>query len=103
VPTLDLEELRALTMDDRGLMREILNALIEDAVRHAGMLESAARDRDGARSVKIARLASRACANVGANAAADAFREIERRGASRPLLAAARSEIEHLRAEAGRI
>jgi HPt (histidine-containing phosphotransfer) domain-containing protein len=102
---LDLEELRNLTMNDRTLMSEILNALIEDAGRHATRLEAAARDGDLAPAIKSARAASRACANVGANAAAAAFRDVERHATQRqthgwhPLLAAVRAEIERLRGE----
>jgi len=104
---LDLEELRSLTMNDRRLMKEILRALIEDASLHAGVLEAAARERDGARSAKVARAAWRACANIGATAAADSFREIERHVGRRDspagdrLLATVRAEIERLRVEAG--
>jgi HPt (histidine-containing phosphotransfer) domain-containing protein len=104
---LNLEELRSLTMNDRQLMGEILQALIEDASRHAGMLEAAVGDVDAARSARIARQASRACGNIGAVAAAAAFRRIERHAAQREFeacrsaLAAARAEIERLRTAAG--
>lgn len=103
---LNLEELRNLTMNDRQLMTEILDALIEDASRHAGLLETAVRDGDAARSARIARRASRACANVGAVAASETFRQIERHAGQhefdscRSVLAAARSEIERLRGAA---
>jgi HPt (histidine-containing phosphotransfer) domain-containing protein len=106
---LNLEELRNLTMNDRQLMSEILQALIEDASRHAGMLETAVRDGDAARSARIARHASRACGNIGAIAAAATFRQIERHAgqreldACRPVLAAARAEIERLRGAASQM
>jgi HPt (histidine-containing phosphotransfer) domain-containing protein len=106
---LDVEELRRLTMDDRQLMIEILQALIEDASRQTGMLETAVLDQDAPRSARIARYASRACANVGATAAAEAFGRLGRHAASREFaacrstLAAARAEIERLRVEAARI
>jgi HPt (histidine-containing phosphotransfer) domain-containing protein len=103
---LNLEELRNLTMNDRQLMSEILHALIEDASRHAGLLETAVRESDAVRSVRIARQASRVCGNVGAVAAADTFRQIERHAGQREfescrsVLAAARGEIERLRGAA---
>jgi HPt (histidine-containing phosphotransfer) domain-containing protein len=78
---LNLEELRSLTMNDRQLMGEILQALIEDASRHAGLLEAAVADVDAARSARVARQASRACGNIGAVAVAAAFRRIERHAA----------------------
>ncbi len=106
---LALEELRNLTMNDRTLMREILDALIADARQHVTRLETAARERDSARAARFARSASRACANIGANAAAEAFREVERDAARRssqgwrPLLENVRAEIERLRVEASRL
>ena len=90
-------------MNDRQLMGEILQALIEDASRHAALLEAVIGDGDAARSARIARQASRACANIGAAAASTAFGRIERHAAQRELeacrpgLAAARAEIERLR------
>jgi HPt (histidine-containing phosphotransfer) domain-containing protein len=104
---LNLEELRSLTMNDRQLMGEILQALIEDASRHAGLLEAAVADVDAARSARIARQASRACGNIGAVAVAAAFRRIERHAAQREFaacrsgLTAARAEIERLRTVTG--
>lgn len=96
-------------MGDRQLLIDILEALIEDATRQAGLLEAAVRENDAARSARIARSASRACANVGANAAAETFRQIGRHAASREfeacraILPGARTEIERLRDEASRL
>jgi HPt (histidine-containing phosphotransfer) domain-containing protein len=90
-------------------MSEILQALIEDAGRHAGLLEAAVREGDATRSVRIARHAARACGNIGAHAAAEAFRQIERHAGQRQLdscrsvLAAARAEIERLRGAASQM
>jgi HPt (histidine-containing phosphotransfer) domain-containing protein len=106
---LDREELRNITLDDRQLMSEILWALIDDANRHAGAIESAIRERDPARAVRIARFAGRACANVGAGAAAESFRRVERLAASgafdacRDRMAELRKAIDQLRKEAARI
>jgi HPt (histidine-containing phosphotransfer) domain-containing protein len=106
---LDLEALHNLTMNDRTLMRDILDALVMDAGRHAALLEAAARECDFAPALRFARAASRACANIGANAAAGAFREVERHAARRasdgwrPLLDGVRTEIERLRATAERL
>ena len=106
---LDLDELRNLTMNNANLMREILDALLADACRHAALLETAALQRDLGAASKFARSASRACANVGAYAAAEAFREGERHAARRtthgwrPILDGVRAAIERLRVESQRV
>ena len=87
-------------------MRDILSALIEDASRRVDALETAARRNDAARAAKIARAAASSCANVGAFAAAQSFRDLERHIARRPwppLLASVRAEIDRLRAEAAAV
>jgi HPt (histidine-containing phosphotransfer) domain-containing protein len=103
---LDREELRNMTLGDPQLMTEILWALIDDATRHAGAIDAAARDHDTARTSRIARYAARACANVGAASAAEAFLHVERHagrrdfGACRAALTQVRAAIERLREEA---
>jgi len=106
---LDREELRKLTLDDRQLMSEILSALIDDATHHAAMLEAAVKNGDSQRTARVARHAARACANVGADAAAEAFRAVERHAGTREFeacrssIAAVRAGIERLREEASRV
>jgi HPt (histidine-containing phosphotransfer) domain-containing protein len=106
---LDRDELRNVTLDDRQLMGEILWALIDDASRHAGMLESTLKEANGQRSMRVARHAARACANLGANATAEAFQAVARHAGSREFdacrssMAVVRAEIERLREEASRV
>ena len=103
---LDVELLRALTLGDRDLMREILSALIEDTSRKAALLAASVRERDKQKCARLARAAANACANVGAESAAEALREIERRTASARFsrcgetLVTLRREIDRLRKEA---
>lgn len=106
---LDLEQLRNLTLDERKLMREILSALIDDTFRQSALLETAIRDGDAQRSIRLARGSLRTCANVGANAAAAALKRILNSAAHGEFthcsdgLGTLRSEIERLRAEAERL
>jgi len=101
--TLDLEQFRDLTLGDGRLMHEIVWALIEDTSRRAGFLERAIRDRNRQRVIRISRNAARACAGVGANAAAAALRAIGEHAeaggfdACDTALATLRAEIETLR------
>src|ERR1700680_3962824 len=74
---LDREQLRDITMDDQELMREILFVLIEDTSQQVGQLESAIREEDAPRCMRLAHYSKGACANVGANAAAQVFKDIE--------------------------
>jgi HPt (histidine-containing phosphotransfer) domain-containing protein len=99
---LNLEQLRNLTLEDPKLMREILWALIDDTCRQAALLETALRDRDPQRAIRLARYSSRACDNVGANPAAAALRLIER-GASHGDFDRAREGLVVLQAEMDRL
>jgi len=78
---LDREQLRDVTLNDEELMREILNALVEDTSRQIRLLESAIQEQNATRCMHLAHYSKGACANLGANAAADLFREIEQRAA----------------------
>ena len=75
---LDREQLRCITMDDPVLMREILEALIQDTSKQLRLLEVAIRQGDGADCARLAHYSKGACANVGANRAAALLHEIER-------------------------
>ena len=103
---LDLEQLRNLALEDRKLMQEIVWALIDDASRQSALLDRAVRDLDAQRSIRLARASTRACANVGANAAAAALKSIGRGAAlgdfalCHDWLLVLRAEIDRLRAKA---
>jgi len=74
---LDKNQLRDITMDDPELMREIMDALIVDTSQQLGLLEVAIRDQDPTQCMRLAHYSKGACANVGANRAADIFKQIE--------------------------
>ena len=75
---LDREQLRAITMDDEDLMREIVAALIDDTSNQIQLLREAIRDRDAAHCKRLAHYSKGACANVGANSAATLLKQIEK-------------------------
>ncbi len=99
--------MRDVTLNDEELMREILASLIDDSSRQLVLLDAAIREHDADRTARLAHYSKGACANVGANVAAEALRSIElcAKGAefaacSEPLAVFGR-EIEKLREEAG--
>jgi HPt (histidine-containing phosphotransfer) domain-containing protein len=104
---LDRDQLRDVTLDDEALMREILSALIDDTSRQMRLLESAILEQDARRCMHLAHYSKGACANVGANAAADILKDIERRAANREFtecsaaLGRLAQEVEALRTAAG--
>jgi len=102
---LDRDQLRDITMDDEELMREILAVLVDDTSTQIPKLESAVLKSDSNLSMQLAHYCKGACSNVGANAAAQVFRDIERQArdlefqrCTTSLLALA-TEMERLRAE----
>ncbi len=103
---LDREQLREITLDDPDLMREILLALVDDTSRQLVLLDSAIREANAQKCIRLAHYSKGACANVGANAAAALLKEIERNAAARRFdecnssLAILTREVERLRAEA---
>ena len=103
---LDRAQLRDVTLDDEDLMREILATLIDDTSRQMPFLESAIREEDSQKCMRLAHYSKGACANVGANAAAAVLKRIEREAADhefpecRVSLASLAAEIERLRFEA---
>ncbi len=66
-------------MDDEKLMRDLLQALVEDTSTQIDRLKSALQRGDAEQCVRLAHYARGACANVGANTAASVFMEIERK------------------------
>jgi HPt (histidine-containing phosphotransfer) domain-containing protein len=105
VTVLDKEQLRDITMDDEDLMHEILAALLDDTSAHIRKLESAVRQSDSGLCMRLAHYCKGACGNVGANAAAAVFKDIERQARDLEFeqcnasLAALAGEMELLRAE----
>jgi HPt (histidine-containing phosphotransfer) domain-containing protein len=103
---LDREQLRDITMDDSELMRELLAALLEDTSNQVGLIEAAIRERDPIQCRRLAHYSKGACANMGANAVAAKFQEMEQRASSGDLdqcgvsLAALAEELARLRNEA---
>ena len=79
--SLDMARFRDVTLDDAGLMREILTALIEDTSRQLPLLGDAIGGRDPLRIRRLAHYSKGACANVGAQAAAEALDQIEKQAA----------------------
>ncbi|PWT99108.1 MAG: hypothetical protein C5B51_27825 [Terriglobia bacterium] len=80
---LDRDQLRDITMDDDSLMREILSVLVDDTRRQMELLDSAIRDQDVTRCMRLAHYSKGACANVGANSAAAILKDIESKASNR--------------------
>jgi HPt (histidine-containing phosphotransfer) domain-containing protein len=78
ITVLDRDQLRDITLDDEELMREILTELINDTSRQILLLDSAIRERDSQKCMRLAHYSKGACANVGANAMAAVLKEIEK-------------------------
>ena len=64
-------------MGDEELMREVLAVLWGDTVAQIAKLDAAVRAGDAEQCMRLAHYSKGACANLGANAAAAAFRQIE--------------------------
>jgi HPt (histidine-containing phosphotransfer) domain-containing protein len=103
---LNREQLREITMDDPDLMREIVLALIDDTSRQILLLDAAIREADPVKCARLAHYSKGACANVGAESAADLLKHIEQRAHGGDFeecsvsLAALTDEIGRLRSEA---
>ena len=65
-------------MDDEELMHEILATLLDDTTTHIHKLESAVNEANSNLCMRLAHYCKGSCSNVGANAAAAVFRDIER-------------------------
>ena len=102
---LDRVQLREVTLDDESLMREILAALIDDTSRQMQLLAAAIDEKNAQGCMRLAHYSKGACANVGANAAAEVLKNLERNAAKGEFhecstsLAALAGEIDRLRAE----
>jgi HPt (histidine-containing phosphotransfer) domain-containing protein len=102
---LDREQLREVTFEDEELMRQLLDALIEDTEKQIPLLERAIRGLDAPQCARLAHYSKGACANVGAKAAAAVLERIERQAAHGSLeecgsqLAILAAEVDRLRAE----
>jgi HPt (histidine-containing phosphotransfer) domain-containing protein len=100
---LDREQLRDITMDDEELMHEILAVLLDDTSTHIRKLESAVSQSDSGLCMRLAHYCKGSCSNVGANAAAAVFQDIERHAKDLEFeqcnasLAALAAEMERLR------
>ncbi len=92
-------------MDDPDLMREILQALIQDTSNQLGKLAEAIRDEDAGQCVRLAHYCKGACVNVGANRVAGLMRRVEIEASAGEFqecgaaLGSMQEEIELLRAE----
>jgi hypothetical protein len=51
---LDIEQLRDVTMNDEGLMREFLGALLDDTARQFRLLKIAIRESDSQKCIRLA-------------------------------------------------
>jgi HPt (histidine-containing phosphotransfer) domain-containing protein len=106
---LDRDQLRDITLDDPGLMREIVSALIDDTSRQMELLQLAIREKDTEKCMRLAHYSKGACANVGANSAAAACTLIEQKAsqgefeACSSSLAGLAREVERLRVESEKL
>jgi HPt (histidine-containing phosphotransfer) domain-containing protein len=80
---LDRDQLREVTFDDAALMREILDALVDDTRRQMMLLDAAIREEDATRCMRLAHYSKGACANVGARSAATILKDIENKACNR--------------------
>ena len=74
---LNMEQLRDITMSDEALMRDILNALVDDTSNQLQLLAAAIESHDAQLCTRLAHYSKGACANVGANRAAALLRTME--------------------------
>jgi HPt (histidine-containing phosphotransfer) domain-containing protein len=103
---LDRRQLRDITLDDEGLIREVLTALLDDTSKQIALLDHAIRDRDPQKTMRLAHYCKGACANIGANAVATVLQRLEQQAARQSFTDCAASlesltrELERLRLEA---
>ena len=76
--TLDLSQLRNVTLDDEALMREVVDALVSDTSQHIAELHQAVERGDPQACIRLAHNAHGACGNVGAVSMAALFGSLER-------------------------
>jgi len=75
---LDQNQLREVTMNNEDLMREVLEALVEDTARQVELLRAAIREANPQECARLAHYSKGACANVGANRGATILKQIEK-------------------------
>jgi HPt (histidine-containing phosphotransfer) domain-containing protein len=103
---LDRQQLRDITLEDEELMLEVIAALIDDTSQQLSLMDAAIRDQDPDRCKRLAHYCKGACANVGANAAAEVLKRMEVEAGAKAFdrcaasLAALGQELERLRVEA---
>jgi HPt (histidine-containing phosphotransfer) domain-containing protein len=101
---LDWEQLREVTLEDEDLMRQLLEALIEDTEKQLPLLEVAIRGENGQQCARLAHYCKGACANIGAKAVAGVLEKMERSAHNGELdecgrqLAKLAAEVDRLRA-----
>ena len=106
---LDRRQLRDITLDDEELMREVLTTLLDDTSQQVALLDSAIRDQDQQKTMRLAHYCKGACANVGANAVAAVLKRMEEQAARHSYVDCAASlcnlmqELDRLRVEAVRV
>ena len=102
---LDRQQLRDITLDDNELMREVLDALLDDTSKQLALLDRAIRNQDPQKTMRLAHYCKGACANVGANAVAAVLKRLEQQAARHSFEDCAASlcnlslELERLRLE----
>jgi HPt (histidine-containing phosphotransfer) domain-containing protein len=103
---LDRQQLRDITLDDSELMREVLNALLDDTSKHLALLDHAILNKDPQKTMRLAHYCKGACANVGANAVAAVLKRLEQQASCHSFADCSVSlsnlveELERLRVEA---
>jgi HPt (histidine-containing phosphotransfer) domain-containing protein len=95
---LDLSQLRNITLNDEGLMREVIGALVSDASHQIEELHRAVERKDAPACARVAHCARGACGNVGAISLAALFSTVER-DARCGDLKQCRSSVAHLAVE----
>lgn len=75
---LDMNQLRNITLEDEDLMKEIVQALVDDASTQIRLLSDAFQRADAIECARLAHSARGACGNVGAVSLATIFSSVER-------------------------
>ena len=86
-------------------MQEVLTSLLDDTSRQLHLMDSAIREHDPNKMMRLAHSCKGACANVGANVVAGALRRLEQQAARgaydacADILTTLTREMERLRVE----
>jgi HPt (histidine-containing phosphotransfer) domain-containing protein len=92
---LDFSQLRNVTLNDRVLMSELVDALASDASQKTDALLRAVDAEDARECVRLAHALTGACGNVGALSMAALFHGVERE-ASRGDVRGCRTAVERI-------